>query len=124
MTDYREGAGGEQIRALFCIGVREPFFSAEADERKLVIDESRRAFADLAGRFGVTVLGTMDDDEVLVGPSDTFPWTAYILADVPDYRAAAAVCNILREHPVGEAKLWKYFTIQARLGRPLFFGNQ
>ncbi|WP_028921011.1 hypothetical protein [Pseudonocardia acaciae] len=113
------------MRTLFCIGVRAPFFSAGADERQAVIAESRRAFDDLAGRFGVRVLGTMDDDELMVGPSDVFPWTAYILADVPDHEAATKVCNIMREHPVGEdARLWKYFTIQARIGRPLFFGNE
>jgi hypothetical protein len=122
--DYREGSRS-YLRTLFCIGVRAPFFSAGAEERQAVIAESRRAFADLNGRFGVRVLGTMDDDEVMVGPSDVFPWTAYILADVPDYEAATKVCNILREHPVGEdALLWKYFTIQARVGRPLFFGNE
>ncbi|GAA5176224.1 hypothetical protein GCM10023321_84090 [Pseudonocardia eucalypti] len=121
MSDHREDT---TVRALFCIGVRDAFFAAGDDERAAVIDGSRRAFDDLAGRFGLRVLGTFDDDEVMVGPSTTFPWTAYILADVPDYATAARVCGILREHPVGEARLWKYFTIQARLGRPLFFGNE
>ncbi|WP_028936185.1 hypothetical protein [Pseudonocardia spinosispora] len=121
--DYREDSR-KAIRTLFCIGVRDAFFATDAAERALVIDESRRAFADLAGRFGVRVLGTMDDDEVMVGPSTTFPWTAYILADIPDYATAARVCSILRDHPVGEVRLWHYFTIQARLGRPLFFGNE
>ena len=37
----------------------------------------------------------MDDDEVMVGPSTGFPWTAYILADVPDYATAAAVCRVM-----------------------------
>lgn len=120
---YREGSG-EAIRTLFCIGVRDAFFATGAAERASVVHELRRAFADLAGRFGVRVLGTMDDDEVMVGPSTTFPWTAYILADVPDYATAARVCSILRDHQVGDVQLWHYFTIQARLGRPLFFGNE
>lgn len=123
MSDYREGAG-ETIRALFCLGVRDAFFDAGSDERKAVVDESRRAFDDLAGRFGISVLGTMDDDELMVGPSASFPWTAYILADVPDHRTAARVCSIPRDHPVGDARLWKYMTVEARLGRPLFFGNE
>ena len=67
MTDHREGSR-EYLRTLFCIGVRDPFFAAGPDERKAVFDESRRAFDDLGGRFGVRVLGTMDDDESMVGP--------------------------------------------------------
>ncbi|WP_031464383.1 hypothetical protein [Sciscionella sediminilitoris] len=121
--DYRSG-GRDAIRTLFCIGVRDPFFAAAEEERASVIEESRNGFADLAGRFGVRVLGTMDDDETMVGPSTRFPWTAYILADVPDYETVTRICSILREHPVGDARLWKYFTIEARLGRALFFGNE
>ena len=34
---------------------------------------------------GVKILGMLDDDETMVGTSPTgFPWTAYIMADVPD----------------------------------------
>jgi hypothetical protein len=123
MSDYREG-DRSSIRTLFCIGVRDAFFAAGADERTAVVQASRQAFATLSERFGITVLGTMDDDEVMVGPSDTFPWTAYILADVPDYATATKICSIVREHAVGDVQLWKYFTVQARLGRPLFFGNE
>jgi hypothetical protein len=123
MSDYREG-DRSSIRTLFCIGVRDAFFAAGADERTAVVQASRQAFATLSERFGITVLGTMDDDEVMVGPSDTFPWTAYILADVPDYATATKICSIVRDHAVGDVQLWKYFTVQARLGRPLFFGNE
>ncbi|HYH29161.1 MAG TPA: hypothetical protein VD903_02150 [Pseudonocardia sp.] len=112
----------DRIRVLFCIGVRDAFFAAGEEERAHVLEACKAAFDDLGGRFGLRVLGTMDDDEVQVGPSDGFPWTAYILADAPDYRAAADLCGVLREHPVGDARLWRYLTIQARLGRPLFFG--
>jgi hypothetical protein len=83
----------------------------------------KREFADLEGRFGVRVLGTLDDDETMVGPSGTWPWTCYILAEVPDHAAVAAVCNVLREVEVGDARLWKYLKVEARVGRPLFFGE-
>jgi hypothetical protein len=81
------------------------------------------AFADLRGRFGVQVLGTLDDDQLMVGHSPGWPWTAYILADVPDLAAVSAVCNIVREAPAGEHRLWRYLRIEARVGRRLFFGN-
>ena len=110
-------------RVLFCIGVLPANFEAsETDLRELlaVLDQ---AFGDLHGRFGIEVLGTFDDDELMVGPSTTFPWTSYILADVPDIGAAIAVCGLLRETRVGEYRLWRYLRIEARVGRPLFFGS-
>jgi hypothetical protein len=60
----------------------------------------------------------------MVGPSTEFPWTAYILADAPDLESVTAVCNVVREATVGEHRLWRYLRIEARVGRPLFFGNE
>lgn len=120
--DYRQDETTE-LRVLFCIGVRAPFFAAGAEERGQVISTIRDAFDDLKGRFGLTVLGTMDDDELMVGPSETYPWTAYILADAPNQDAVTGLCNQLRVVPVGDAQLWKYLKIEARVGRQLFFGN-
>jgi hypothetical protein len=67
----------------------------------------------------------MDDDQLMVGPSATWPWTCYILADAPNLDAVAAVCDILRstDLPSGD-KLWRYMKVEARVGRELFFGNQ
>ena len=114
----------KSLRVLFCFGVSQSFFeegSAKVPELAVAI---AKAFEDLAGRFGVRVLGTMDDDELMVGPSSVWPWTAYILADVPSLEAVTAVCNILRETEVGAYRLWKYMRVEARVGRPLFFGNE
>lgn len=117
--DYRDTKG--VVRALFCIGIRGPFFEAEPSVQRQLIENLSEAFADLEHRFGVRVLGAMDDDELMVGPSETWPWTAYILAEAPDHRAVAAVCNIVRETEIGDSKLWKFMRIEARVGRPLFF---
>jgi hypothetical protein len=64
---------------------------------------------------------TIDDDQIMVGPSLAFPWTAYILADILDIESATAACNLIRVTPVGgwTYKLWKYMRIEARLGREL-----
>lgn len=123
MADYRE-SGDTPLRVLFCIGVTQQFFDETPETLPLRIDAIKTAFGDLGGRFGVTVLGTMDDDELMVGSSTVFPWTAYILADAPNLAAVAAVCNVVRESAVGNDRLWKYLLIQARVGRPLFFGNE
>lgn len=114
------------VRVLFCIGIMPAFFSADAHEREAQHGVVVRAFENLGGRFGVQVIGTFDDDRLMVGSSAQWPWTCYVLADVPDLDAAAAVCNIIRETTVGDTghRLWRYMRIEARVGRPLFFANE
>jgi hypothetical protein len=111
------------LRVLFCIGVSQTFFDEEAARLPELIPAIKAAFDDLHGRFGITVLGTMDDDELMVGPSANWPWTAYILAEAPSLDAVVAVCNVVRETPVAPHRLWRYMRIEARVGRELFFGN-
>jgi hypothetical protein len=116
--------GEDKLRVLFCIGVRDAFFDVGPEDRQEAFEAIPPAFADLSGRFGIQVLGTMDDDQLMVGPSATWPWTCYILADAPDLGAVAAVCDILRADLDSGNKLWRYLKIEARVGRQLFFGNE
>jgi hypothetical protein len=121
--DYRQKEGAA-LRVLFCFGVTQNFFEAEPASVPAIAKAITEAFADLGGRFGVRVLGTMDDDELMVGASAAWPWTAYVLADVPDLETVAKVTNVLRESEVDGARLWRYLRVEARVGRPLFFGNE
>ena len=121
--DYRE-KDAEALRVLFCFGVTQNFFEADPASVPAVATAITEAFADLGGRFGVRVLGTMDDDELMVGASVAWPWTAYVLADVPDFETVTKVTNLLRETEVEGARLWKYLRVEARVGRPLFFANE
>jgi hypothetical protein len=121
VAPYRESVTG--MRALFAFGLTQDFFTEERTRIPAIMDTLKSSFADLEERFGVRVLGTLDDDELMVGASETWPWTCYILAEVPDRAAVAAVCNLLRTTEVGDARLWKYLRVEARLGRPLFFGE-
>jgi hypothetical protein len=118
---YRES--GEHVRALFCFGLTQAFFDAPSDRLRPIGEALREAFGQLSKRFGVTVLGTIDDDATMVGATGTWPWTCYILAEVSDPDTVAAVCNQLRETWVGDDRLWRYVKIEARVGRPLFFGE-
>jgi hypothetical protein len=118
---YRASVSGR--RALFAFGLTQEFFNEDRARIPAIMEALKSSFADLEQRFGVRVLGTLDDDEMMVGATKTWPWTCYILADVPDHAAVASVCNLLRETEIGEARLWKYLKIEARLGRPLFFAE-
>jgi hypothetical protein len=124
MAEEYRAKEGEALRVLFCFGVTQSFFDAEPARVPGIATAISDAFADLGGRFGVRVLGTMDDDELQVGASVVWPWTAYVLADVPDLETVAKVTNLLREVELEGARLWKYLRVEARVGRPLFFANE
>lgn len=113
----------EGIRVLLCFGVTQSFFDAAPDRIPVIVERIREAFDDLGGRFGVTVLGTFDDDELQVGASVAYPWTAYILLDAPDLAAVTAITNLVRATAIEDARMWKYMRVEARVGRPLFFGT-
>jgi len=108
-------------RVLFCIGINQNFMDATADEGKQVWHAFSQMMKGIDELPGVNILGIMDDDRIMVGPSATAPWTAYIMADVPDYESVVAACNFFRTTPVGDGtyKLWKYARVEARIGREL-----
>ncbi|MCH8531801.1 MAG: IacB protein [Saccharospirillum sp.] len=108
-------------RVLFCIGVNQNFMDSPADEAKQVWQAFSAMLQGIDGLPGLNVLGIMDDDCIMVGPSQTAPWTAYIMADVPDIETVTAACNFFRTTPVGDGtyKLWKYCRVEARIGREL-----
>lgn len=111
------------LRALFCIGLTQEFFSLPQAEVPPLAAALTAAFDDLEGRFGVKVLGTFDDDLLQVGVATGYPFISYILAAVPDMKAAVEVTNLLRS-PYGDHRLARYFRMEARMGHELFFGTK
>lgn len=102
------------IRVLICAGVLPSFFQAPEGERKNVFNMCKEVFGHLESRFGVKVLGSLDDDQVQIGPTLTYPWTFYILCDAPDFDSVAKVVNQLRQ---GQSPLYKYIKLETRIGR-------
>lgn len=109
------------IRVLFCIGVNQNFFDATPEVAKQVWAAFGAMMNGIDTMPGIHVLGNMDDDKVMVGPSTGWPWTTYVLADVQDFETVSAACNLFRTINVGEGpdRLWKYCKIEARTGREL-----
>ena len=102
------------LRVLFCIGINQNFF----DLPKSGIGAVWTAFSGMMAEM-VSVIGNMDDDSHMVGPSEGWPWTCYILADVDTQETVKAACNLFRTTTVGEHALWRYAKIEARIGRAL-----
>ena len=113
-------ASAKKLRVLFCSAVTQNFFDLPATDVPGVWAGVATMLKGIRDLPGVEVLGTMDDDETMVGTSPAgFPWTFYILADVPDRETVVAACNLFRVTPVGEYRLWKYMRVEARIGREL-----
>jgi len=110
----------KRIRTLFCIAVLQNFFDLPASEIGTVWSAFGKMMGSISNMPGVTILGMLDDDETMVGTSpDGYPWTAYIMADMPDRDSVVAACNLFRTIEVGEYRLWKYCRVEARMGRAL-----
>ncbi|MDF3935956.1 hypothetical protein [Pseudomonas citronellolis] len=109
----------EPMRVLFCIGITQNFFDLPTGEGISVWKGFSQMMGELGALPGINVLGVLDDDRLMVGPSTTSPWTVYIMADVDCHQTVVDACNLFRTVPVGEYSLWKYAKIEARIGRPL-----
>ena len=110
----------KKLRTLFCGAVLQNFSDLPAAEIGTVWQATGVMLKGIRNLPGVEILGTLDDDETLVGTSPTgWPWTFYILADVPDRATVVAACNLFRTTPVGEHRLWRYIRVEARIGREL-----
>ncbi|MFJ7213711.1 hypothetical protein [Amycolatopsis sp. NPDC098790] len=113
----------QPLRVLFCIGINQNFFDLPTDG--LTISDVWQAFVSMMDQLkalpGITFIGDIDDDSHLVGPSDGWPWTCYILADADSQETAKNACNLFRTTPVGggEVKLWRFAKVEARIGRAL-----
>jgi hypothetical protein len=105
------------FRVLFCIGITQTFFEQPREKIPEILAAFKAAFGDLDRRFGVRVLGTLDDDRIQVGHSMSQPWTSYIMADVPDMDTVVRICDQLRSTPVGDGLLWRFARIDTRIGR-------
>lgn len=109
----------EPLRVLFCIGINQNFFDLPRGEGGKVWKAFAGMLAAIEDMDGIDVLGNMDDDSHMVGPSDSWPWTCYVLADVRDQETVKEACNLFRTTEVEEHALWRYAKIEARMGRAL-----
>lgn len=111
------------LRALFAIGVNQEYFNASREETADIGAALKDAFASLDADYGIRLIGTFDDDILVVRQSQGYPFVSYILADIPSIEAAVGVTNIVRR-PYKDTRLIKYISIEARIGRPLEFVDE
>jgi len=108
------------LRALICGAVLQNFFDLPAADIGKVWSATGDMLKGIRDLPDVKILGTIDDDQTMVGSSPSgWPWTFYILAEMPDRETVVAACNLFRTIEVGEYRLWKYMRVEARIGREL-----
>ncbi len=109
------------LRTLLCFNNHQTFFNLPFDQIGPVWKATQELMMGIDQLDGVKIVGTFDDDQTMVGASQGFPFTWYILADFPDRATVQAACNLLRTIEVGDKneRLWKYMTVEARMGRAL-----
>jgi hypothetical protein len=118
------GHDEEGVRALICLGVTQTWFDSDPSILPGVGGVIKEAFSGLRAKFGIEVLGTIDDDSTMVGAAQGWPWTGYMIVHAPSREAVAALCNLVRVTEVrpGE-RVWKFMKIEARIGHSLFCGE-
>lgn len=110
----------DPLRVLFCMGINQNFFDLPKRDIGTVWTAFAGMLREMEDMDGIDVLGNMDDDAHVVGPTDGWPWTCYVLADVRDQETVKAACNLFRTTMVDdESPLWRYAKIEARMGRAL-----
>lgn len=109
----------QPLRALLCYGNNQNFFDLPRAEIGPVWEATQSLLSQLKGLEGLEIIGTFDDDAHMVGPSSGWPWTFYVLADARDQAVVQEACGLLRTVMVGEHALWRYFKVEARMGREL-----
>lgn len=123
-TTGERSALARELRVLFCIGVLPDFYSEPAARFEALLEPFFLAFDRLEERFGLRVLGTLDDVDLSTGPTFGWPWTCYILAAAPGYEAVRQVTRQLMDVEVAGDRLWRYAKLEARVGPPLDFGTR
>lgn len=109
------------IRTLLCFSMQPEFFNLPFNQIGPVWKATQSLMTAVAKLPGVAVIGTLDDDQTMVGMSNGMPATWYIMADFPDRQSVIAACNLLRTIVVSDEdhRLWKYMRVEARMGRAL-----
>ena len=107
-----------QVRVMFCIGGLPALVEAGREELQTVIKSFVKTRGDLLNELNITVRATFDDDQLKEGPTG---YGQYIIVDAPDLDSIVSYVTGLMRAPIDglDAFVFKYFSIETRIGRPL-----
>ncbi|WP_166351815.1 hypothetical protein [Phytoactinopolyspora limicola] len=103
---------------MFTAAATNNWYDADGDEKRQVLDRLLDVLASWLNTPGCRHVASFDDDLLMVG--DPRLWAVpsiYILMDVETADVVPAMVDLFRH---GDVRLDRYFTLQARLGRPFW----
>ena len=110
---------GDRMRAILLGAMTSAYYDiATDDERARVLDRYRTLMAEWLA-LGAHVVGTLDDDLLMVGEPGSPTFTFYLLFDVDGPQVVIDMIQRLRE-PVDGIRMDRYARFEAHLGRPFF----
>ena len=82
----------KMMRTLFCVAVNQNFHDLPLPQAQQLMGVFITALDDLKGRFGMEVLGTFDDDQMMVGASNGAP-ISWQMCRISMRLSASATCS-------------------------------
>ena len=106
-------------RILVLGGGLPAYFEASEDEKRDVFLPAFRAMLADWETLGARVVASFCDDVLQVGPAGPGSWAWYLVFDVADLDAVAAMVNRVRTEVDG-VRLDRYVRFEVRVGRPFW----
>jgi hypothetical protein len=107
------------VRVLVLGGGLPAYFEASADEKRVVFLPRFRAVLARWEELGARVVASFCDDVLQVGPVVPGAWAWYLIFELDDLDAAAAMMDAVREEVDG-VRLDRYARFEVRVGRPFW----
>ena len=109
----------DRQRAILLGAMTAAWYDIQSDgERARVIARFQGLMDEWRG-LGAQVIGTLDDDLLMVGEPAGGRWTFYLLFDIDGMQVATDMIQRIRE-PVDGIKMDTYVRFEAHVGRPFF----
>lgn len=109
----------DQKRVLLLGAMTSAYYAIDEDEVRLQVIERFKGLVQEWLELGARVVGTLDDDLLMVGEPTPPRFTFYLLFDVDDSEVAVEMIHRIRV-PVDGIRMDKYVRFEARIGRPFF----
>lgn len=117
--DYVPPSFDPPHRVLLLVAASDGWYQAEDAAARGGVLARLQAFFDGWREGGATLLGSFDDDYLVVGQPSSLGWSIFVLYDVPSLDLVVERINSTREEADG-VRLDRAFRMEVRLGRNLF----
>jgi hypothetical protein len=110
---------GGPHRILVLGGGLPAYFEASEEEKRDIFLPRFRALLAVWEVLGASVVASLCDDVLQVGPATETGWAWYLIFDVDGLETAASMIECVRTE-VGGVRLDRYIRFEVRFGRPFW----